>query len=213
MSSVSLQAQKDTALSQSGAEEVPRIGPNAVIQTLRAIRELESTEAADRIAKRAGLPDREPASMIPEERFVRLVHVVRDELSADRAQPILARAGRLTADYVVANRIPASFRRLLELLPARLALPLLLAAFRRHAWTFSGRSNYDVVGAWPGEIVLDDAPTCRGTDRGILTGEYYAAAFEGLLSLACGHIRVVEVACRSEGSNACRFAIQIRRDT
>lgn len=208
MNSVSLQAREATEVSQSGDAAPARIGPNAVIQTLHAVSESEGPAVADRVARLAGVPDIEATQMIPEERFVRLVAALRDELPLAASARILARSGSLTAEYVASHRIPAFFRGLLRLLPPRLSLPLLLAAFRQHAWTFAGRSNFVAAGAYPGEIVLDDAPTCRDGYGETMTGEYYAAAFEGLLSLACAGVHVVEVQCRSNGAGACHFEIQ-----
>ena len=188
------------------------IGPNAVIQTLEALRALEGPDLADRVADAAELPDREPEAMIPEAWFVRLVAALRRELPHQRAENVLALAGARTARYVAANRIPSPFRALLRLLPARAAIPLLLAAFRRHAWTFAGRSRFEARGGYPGSIVLNDAPTCRhGRDRSG-SGSYYEAAFEGLLSLASQRVRVTEVACRANGAPACRFLIRLDND-
>lgn len=189
-----------------------RIGPNAVIQTLAALRTLEGPDLADRVAGAADLPEQEPTAMIPEAWFTRLVATVRRELPPDRADAVLARSGAGTARYVAHNRIPAFFRGLLRLLPARLAIPLLLAAFRRHAWTFAGQSRFEVQGRYPGTIVLDDAPTCRHGSRHDSSGSYYEAAFEGLLSLARRKVRVTEIACRAEGAPACRFLIRLDND-
>ncbi|MGB5255625.1 MAG: bacteriochlorophyll 4-vinyl reductase [Woeseiaceae bacterium] len=210
MNSVSLQARGTDEFLHGVATAC--IGPNAVIQTLRAIRQLQGPEIASALAADAGISEQQPNAMIPEANFVRLVAALRAHLSVDRSAPILARAGSLTATYVAANRIPRIFKLVLRLLPARLALPLLLAAFRRHAWTFAGRSQFWVVGAFPGQIVLDDAPTCRRASADSCSGEYYAAAFEGLLTLACANVRVREVACRSRGARDCRFAIETTTD-
>ena len=145
--------------------------------------------------------------MIPESWFVSLVAAVRQELGAESAEEVLKVAGERTADYVATNRIPGFFRTLFQMLPARLALPLLLAAFRQHAWTFAGRSEFHVSGDYPGIITLDDAPTCRSTGLRARTGGYYEMAFQGLLSLAAADVTVTEVECRSLGDPACRFEI------
>ena len=188
------------------------IGPNAVIQTLEALRALEGPGLTDRVASAADLPEREPEALVPEAWFVRLVAALRRELPWERAEKVLAQSGAATARYVALNRIPSVFRALLRLLPARLAIPLLLAAFRRHAWTFAGQSRFEVQGRYPGSIVLDDAPTCRHGDHPAGSGSYYEAAFEGLLSLASRRVRVTEVDCRAKGAPACRFLIRLDND-
>lgn len=212
MNLVSLQAQRYLRLSPPNIAVSAKIGPNAVIQSLRALQALEKAPLTDTIIATARLNEREPSTMVDEDEFVRLVAAIRAYLPADRAASVLGRAGTYTADYVAANRIPAIFRSLLERLPARLAIPLLLRAFRRHAWTFAGSSHFEVTGSYPREILLDDAPTCRAGNCGGSSGEYYAAAFQGLLSLASPDVRVGEVECRCSGAGVCRFAIQTTRD-
>ncbi len=187
-----------------------RIGPNAVLQTLRALHELETPEAARRVEARAALPEIPTSSMIPEDWFVRLVTSLRETLPAERAEIVLRRSGRYTASYVSQHRIPAPFRALLRLLPGRLGIPLLLAAFRRHAWTFAGAGRFTAEGGYPGTIVLDGCPTCRTALRERAPGHagaYYEAAFEGLLRLAADDVCVREVACQAHHAPLCRFQI------
>jgi len=185
------------------------IGPNAVLQTLRAIAELEGTACYEAIARSASLPATDPDHMIPEAWFVRLVQSLRRALPWARSEAALRRAGDYTADYVAANRIPRLFRRLLRALPPRLALPLLLAAFRRHAWTFAGGGRFDTSGSYPGHIILRGCPTCRHGPEATAAGAYYEAAFQGLLRLAADGVRVHETACEARGDDCCRFSIDI----
>jgi divinyl protochlorophyllide a 8-vinyl-reductase len=61
---------------------------------------------------------------------------------------IAEEAGSRTADYIIANRIPKPAVWLLRHLPALLAAPLLMAAIRKHAWTFVGAGVFAPAGAW-----------------------------------------------------------------
>jgi divinyl protochlorophyllide a 8-vinyl-reductase len=198
---------------RSHASEAPveaRIGPNSLIQTLRALEELEGDAAVMLVRARAGLSETWPEGMIPEEWFVRLILALRETLPSARAEAVLRRSGTYTADYVGKNRIPAPIRVLLAVLPRRLSVPVLLAAFRRHAWTFAGAGRFSVEGAFPGTILLAGCPTCRTgveTLAGGRAGAYYEAAFEGLLSLAARQVRVREVACQASHAPVCRFQI------
>jgi divinyl protochlorophyllide a 8-vinyl-reductase len=153
--------------------------------------------------------------MIPEAWFVRLVKSLRKSLPAPRSAAVLRRSGMYTAHYVGTHRIPALFRGLLKILPARLSIPLLLAAFRRHAFTFAGSGQFHTKGPFPGVIVLSGCPTCRpeaGEATGTPSGAYYEAAFEGLLHLCTPQVRVREVACQSRHAAHCRFQISIDRE-
>lgn len=198
----------------AAAAEAPRIGPNSVLQTRRALGELEAVEVADAVARRAALPKAWPEGMIPEAWFVKLIVALRGEVPFERAEAVLRRAGTYTADYVGAHRIPRLIRLVLAVLPRRLAVPLLLAAFRRHAWTFAGAGRFGVVGPFPGTIVLAGCPTCRpeAARVGARSGAYYEAAFEGLLTLAAPGVRVREVACQAAGAPHCRFQISLHHE-
>lgn len=193
--------------------ETARIGPNSVTRTLKAITERGYPPEAKRIASKVGLPESIPDRLVPEAWFVAVARAVRDTFSWDVSEEILADSGRRTARYVAAHRIPAPVRFVLRVLPARVALPLLLKAIEQHAWTFAGSGQFAVEGRPPRFLVLENAPTCRleaGSDGGWSPGQggaYYAAAFEGLLRLADDRVRVREVECALEGALACRFII------
>jgi len=188
-----------------------RIGPNAVLQTLAAAEALEGRATAARIRTLAALPEDWSEGLIPEAWFLSTLRATRATLPTPRADAVLREAGTRTAAYVAEHRIPRAFRALLRTLPARVALPMLLTAFARHAWTFAGRGRFSVEGAYPGAIRLEDAPTCRerAPTPDALTGGYYEAAFEALLSLAAPGVRVREIACASQGKPACIFQIAL----
>ncbi len=188
--------------------DAARIGPNAVLQTLRAARELEGASFECDLLETTGLRRESCRAMIPETWFVDLVTALRALRPHDRSEAILSRAGELTGQYVAENRIPPPFRWVLGALPARLALPLLLLAFSRHAWTFAGRGGFSTEGPYPGVIRLTDSPTCRTTNAAEPAGAYYAAAFERLLQLAAPGVRVREIECAALGFPACRFEIR-----
>ena len=188
------------------AQGEARIGPNAVLQTLRALDELAPGERAA-VETKADLPPLDQG-MIPEVAFVRLIRAVREVLPRDRAEAVLRRAGALTADYVRSNRIPAPIRATLAGLPAFLAMPLLLQAIERHAWTFAGAGTFGTEGKM---LLLEGAPTARPESGAPGTGcscAYYEAAFEELLRLAARGVHVTEVACQGSGAARCQFRIQ-----
>jgi len=195
------------AVTSSEAASHARIGPNAVLQTLSALRELEGPAVADAVAQAAGLPERWPQGLIPEAWFIAVLRAVRRALPRPRAEAVLARSGARTAAYVARHRIPAPFRGLLRLLPRRWAVPLLLRAFRRHAWTFAGSGRFELDG--PAAVRLAESPTSRAETAppAGMACSYYASAFEGLLALADPQVRVREVACRASGAPACRFTL------
>lgn len=192
---------------------VPRIGPNAVLQTLAALEQLEGADRRDTAVRRARIEPDRLTGMVPEAWFLALIRAVRDLLPPARADAVLRLAGALTADYVAENRIPRFFRRLLAALPARVGIPLLLTAFRRHAWTFAGSGRFSVEDGYPGTLILAHCPTCRLTTSDAPAGAYYEAAFEGLLHIVDSRVRVREFRCRSVGDPSCQFAVELGGQT
>jgi divinyl protochlorophyllide a 8-vinyl-reductase len=192
------------------AAGVARIGPNSVIQTQRALQELEGPDCMQAVMTRAGCTAPLPHGMIPERVFVQVVRALRQTLPPEKSEAVLRRSGQYTAHYVARNRIPPPVRAILALLPARLGLPLLLKAFARNAWTFAGAGRFSVEGRYPGTLVLEGCPTSRPEAQASLECgcEYYAAAFEGLLTLSVRNVQVREVDCQAHGSPRCRFHLQ-----
>ena len=145
-----------------------QIGPNSVMRTLQAVEESYGPAMAGELHRRAALPSNRWDTLIPEEWFLSLIRELRSLLPSAEADAMLRRAGALTGEYVQENRIPKIFRGLLAALPPRLAVPLLLWAFRRHAWTFAGSGRFHFEGPHPSTLVLEGSPTCRlpgGTER------------------------------------------------
>lgn len=124
------------------------IGPNAVLQTVAAMEARlghAETLAILADAQIEGLPSGD--RMIPEVHALRLHRwlALHDPLGSFT---IAEEAGSRTADYIIANRIPPPAVWLLRRLPAHLAAPLLMAAIRKHAWTFIGAGVFAPQGAW-----------------------------------------------------------------
>lgn len=132
------------------------IGPNAVLQTVAVMEERLGHAETRAILADAQL-DRLPSGkhMIPEIEALRLHRwlALHDPLDA---MEIAEEAGARTADYIIAHRIPRAAGWLLHRLPARLAGPLLMAAIRKHAWTFVGGGAFTLSDAW--HFTIDRTP-------------------------------------------------------
>ncbi len=122
-----------------------RIGPNALIQTVRALQEICGRAEATAILERgqqAHLIDYTPTDMVPEADFQALVLLLTTHLGVEQATHVLRLSGQYTAHYLLHHRIPRPFQQLLKVLPRRLALALLLFAIRKNAWTFVGSGTF-----------------------------------------------------------------------
>ncbi|MEQ8965081.1 MAG: bacteriochlorophyll 4-vinyl reductase [Azospirillaceae bacterium] len=209
------------AVNGSAPVEIPapagRVGPNAVTRTAEAIDALIGPGVTRAVFARAGLSGylaEPPAAMVDEREVTRLNAALRRDLGTGTADAVAAEAGRRTADYLLAHRIPRPAQAMLRLLPPGLALRLLMKAVARHSWTFAGSGSF----AWrvlPGgevEVVIRNCPLARHlTGAGAPVCGLYAATFEHLTRRLCARpARCEEVACAADGAEACIFAIILR---
>ncbi len=185
------------------------IGPNALIQTARALVALHGEAAALPLLVGAGEAEvlaHPPQEMVAEARFNRLVTTLAAALGPAEADRVLRRAGELTGDYLLQHRIPAGFQWLLRRLPTDMALRLLLGAIGSHAWTFSGSGHfhYAVLGGGRVALTIDDCPACRGVVAARPICGFYAGTFEHLFHrLVDPAITVVEAGCHACGGAGC----------
>ncbi|MBU7579219.1 MAG: bacteriochlorophyll 4-vinyl reductase [Porphyrobacter sp.] len=154
------------------------IGPNAVLKTVEVMEErLGPAETAAILgdAQITRLPT--GAHMIPEIEALRLHRwlALHDPMGA---LAIAEEAGARTADYIIANRIPRMVVWLLRRLPPVLAAPLLMAAIRRHAWTFVGAGAFAAQDAWRFTIDRSGAQDCMMPPVSLF--HWYAAVFTRL---------------------------------
>jgi divinyl protochlorophyllide a 8-vinyl-reductase len=124
------------------------MGPNAIIQTVYALRAHYGAAAADTLLtqhEHAHLVQELPSEMIDEADFHRLVQMLVVQTGSSEAGVILREAGQRTAHYLLQHRIPWLFQRLVRILPRRVGLWLLLWAISKHAWTFVGSGQFRFV--------------------------------------------------------------------
>lgn len=207
-----------------------RIGPNAVTRLAEALDELHGPPVTDAVFDEAGLLRyrQAPPSVMVDETVVTSLHAaLRRSLAPQDAAVVARRAGVLTGDYLLANRIPAPVRTLLRALPAPWAARLLVRAMSSHAWTFAGSGAFGAVAASSPtgpvaitqpdggsglprlQLVVSGCPLCRGSTAPAPVCDYFAATFERLFAaLVSRSARVHETACQSSGANSCRFEVR-----
>lgn len=194
------------------ADAIGRIGPNAITRLEEALTAGHGLEACRRLFARAGLLahlEVRPCAMVDEADVTRLHAALHDCLPDADAAAVSAEAGRLTGDYLLAQRIPKAAQWFLRALPRRVAAPLFTRAIGRHAWTFAGSGRFS---AWrdAGGLVLQiaDNPACRAVHTPQPSCHYFAATFERLYAAILGpDVQVVETACEAAGDSACRFRV------
>jgi len=183
------------------------IGPNAVVQLGEALRAEGLDDLARAIFTAAGHREwlaAAPRSMLAEREVARL----HDALwaLAPQALPLAREAGRRTADYILANRIPRAARWLLAVLPSSMAEPLLVHAIARHAWTFAGSGRFVIEQGRPSRFAVTANPLARAAEDGHCF--WHEAVFTRLWQrLIDPRAQVVETRC-GHGVGACRFEVR-----
>jgi divinyl protochlorophyllide a 8-vinyl-reductase len=185
------------------------IGPNAILQLLPQIERIGGEARVAQMLAEAGVFDVPDGSqMIPEGDAARLHQVLRRD-EPDMASTLAAEAGKGTADYILAHRIPKPVQGVLRLLPAFLAARSLSGAITKHAWTFAGSGAFAAHGPWRFEIAHN--PIVRGEHSETPLCHWHAAVFERLYR-ALVHPRVIcrEVTCCAmSGHDTCRFDLTV----
>jgi divinyl protochlorophyllide a 8-vinyl-reductase len=190
---------------------VARIGPNAVIQTARVLRDRYGTAQAEAmLAEATGrtLGDL-PKHMVDEAEVRALVRTCLAHLGPRQTQAVLRDAGQRTAQYLLAHRIPRPVQWLLRVLPAPLGARLLARAMAQHAWTFAGSGHFHVRYTPAPEYTIADCPLCRGLTLDAPVCDFYAGTFEELLTrLVRRDTCVAQVESAASGGSGCRYVVR-----
>ena len=100
----------------------------------------------------------------------------------------------------------------MRVLPAPLALRVLLAGIMRHTWTFAGTAHVSIARdrGRPPRLVMVHSPMCRDVHAAAPACHYYAATLECLLQrLVSPRARVVEERCAAMGAGGCEFSLRV----
>lgn len=191
--------------------ENARIGPNAIIQTVAALKENCGSARAEEILYAGGQPhlvDHLPTHMVNEQEFLSLIHLLLNQVGSEQTRHILERSGHLTGDYVLAYRIPKPFQRLLtwRIVPRHLSLSLLMTAIAKSAWTFVGSGQFRFVGGNERTISI----TNRAPDQEIPPEicSFYGGTFAKLVQvLIDAHMVVCPTTNENNKTTRCAYRI------
>lgn len=190
-------------------DDIHRVGPNAIIQTGKALEARHGKALREAVFADAGLGwigSRDPSRLVRAQAVVALNSAVRKHLPADDAEHVMWEAGVATARYILQHRIPPLAQKLLGAMPAKLGMALLLRAIGRHAWTFAGAAKVRVGTDW---IRIDHNPVCLGRS-GFSGCIWHEAVFSTLIEAIIGRqTRVHESHCLARGDDCCRFEFRL----
>lgn len=187
------------------------IGPNAVLQLLNVLEEEGGPRLAAHILALGGMFDLPQETGMIDERPVARIHQALRRDMPERAPRLAWAAGEATANYIIANRIPAPVRLLLQVLPPKPAARLLSRAIAKHAWTFAGSGVFRVVSTHPFTFEILDNPVVRGEHARKPICFWHTAVFETLFRrLVAPDFTARETQCCACGDEACRFELTRR---
>lgn len=200
--------QTGNAVIHSNPDRSGRVGPNAVLQLVAALAGPSERPLLVPIFERASCADylkNPPDEMIPERDAAALHQALFDIAGPTKAHAIAADAGRRTADYVMANRIPGFAKTVLRALPPSIAGPVLVRAITKHAWTFCGSGNFSIEKSGGAQSLVIkiannplETPGCP----------WHCAVFERMFQqLVSSKALVRYKKCHSQCSEACLFSI------
>jgi divinyl protochlorophyllide a 8-vinyl-reductase len=194
------------------AETAGRIGPNAAIQLIAALRRRGEDEALEQLFARAGRKawlDAPPQRMILAREAAGLHVGLRRLLPRARAEAALREAGALTAQYLLDHRIPPWAQFALKRLPTRFSARLLLRAIAAHAWTFVGDGRFEAQGGGEAEARIYENPLCENLRAQAPACVWHETVLQTLFhALVSKSARVRETECRARGDMCCRFSIR-----
>lgn len=186
-----------------------RIGPNAILQLIPVLDAAGGRALRDRVFAAGGLDRLPDTEGLMDERPAGAVHRALRQCLPEDAPRLAAAAGRGTADYILAHRIPRLAQQVLGILPAGIAERLLTRAIAQHAWTFAGSGTFSVVSLTPLVFEIADNPIVRGERSMHPVCHWHAAVFERLFQvLVDPRTRVEETECVAAGGRACRFEVR-----
>jgi divinyl protochlorophyllide a 8-vinyl-reductase len=185
-----------------------RVGPNAITQVAAALRAHGGESLALQVFQAAGMEDtlsKPPERMVDQAVAARLHDVLRTTLPAQDATTVAAEAGRRTADYLLAHRIPKPAQWAMKRLPRRIAARILLKAMATNAWTFAGTGHVRVRAGNPCVLEIIENPLAQ---PGCV---WHVAVFERLFrELVAKGAQVSHTNCCANGALACRFEIALK---
>ena len=188
------------------------IGPNAIVQTVIALRESLGAERTARMLVAHGQRRwvaQLPTEPVPEPAFVALVRAVVDELGPEGAEAILRRSGRRTADYVLENRLPRPVQALLRAVRGRLGARLLLWAISKNAATFGESGTFSYRMAPEMRVTVANPVLFAEARTQAAMCAYQRAALERLFrALIDERARLVSRRCQALGAQFCEYTIE-----
>ncbi len=187
---------------------IARVGPNAILQYLPVLEKAMGRPALDAFLVEEHIEQVPDGSEMIEEGLAAQFHQAVRRQFPDAAVELAREAGERTADYIIANRIPAFAKAILALLPRPVAEDMLTRSIADHAWTFAGSGEFRVHRQPPITFEIIGNPIVRGETATHPICEWHAAVFAHLFSkLVSGDYSVTERQCCANGAESCRFEL------
>lgn len=184
------------------------MGSQAVLPLVAAVTRRLGDAPAQRLldeARLLHLPD--PGEAV-RERQVAVLHQSLRRNHPHEAEAILREAARDAVEWIMAHRIPARARMLLNAMPWQIAVWMLGRHAMQNAWAFGGSGQFRVLGTDTFELVGN--PVLRGETADHPICVWHEELFQHTFRrMAHGRLRCTETACMAAGAEACRFHLEL----
>ena len=196
---------------QPAGRDRAQIGPNVVLQLIPAAIALGLGDRLQTLFKAAGFENwwtDPPKEMIAAKDAAILFCAIHKTFSGMEAEALLTRAGQMTADYLLANRIPRAAQVILRLMPRNISVPVLSNAIAKHAWTFAGAGRFQARMTPALQFEIAGNPLCADLQTSYPSCHWHAAVFQRIFeSIFHKPVRVIEKDCACVSDRFCRFDI------
>lgn len=178
----------EVGASEREADKSHVIGPNSVTQLEAACDQILGRDETIFLFTATGLYcyiEMPPIKMVPEEHPARLFAALYRIYPKDTADTVAKLAGQMTADYVIANRIPTFAAKLLRWMPAKWSGQGLLKAIQKNSWTFAGSGACQATAKGKPHVDISNNPLRMPG------GAWHVGVFERMFRrLVCAHAKV-----------------------
>ena len=184
------------------------VGPDTVIEVLRATGDLLGEAAVGTVLAEAGL-DRAPTPGSPiREDSAAAVHAAIRRTRPGEAVDILTGAGTRSAQNVLEAGISSRARSLLASAPWTVAAWLLGRSMTQTSWSVFGSGKYELISGL--EFAVTDNPFTRGETAEAPLCHYHTAFFQQIYDgLVDSRLICREVECAATGAPRCRFVFYV----
>lgn len=185
------------------------VSPHLILHLLTAVERALGSDHKEALLETADIGIIPANSDLVSELKAARLHQALRERHPNQAPELLAEAGRMTGEALIAAQVTDRAKVMLGSAPWPLAAWLVSKTIRQNAGLFSGTGGFRVTNTLHCE--LEDNPLVRGETSGVPVCHWNRALFEAVYkTLVHPQLECFETDCCATGASACRFEMRLR---